>query len=158
MHENNIFPLLMLILFPAFFAGVWCLSIVALSYFSGWRKLSRRFRKTSDPMGKTSIGQGLFLTIYMRYWCHYSGVVRLIAAPDALYLSIQFLFRMGHPTLRIPWNEIRMSKARYCFREYLQLSLGSEEQVPLRMPKSLARRLDLLDAKDNLVLPSEARE
>jgi hypothetical protein len=146
----------MLILFPAFFAGVWCLSIFALSYFSGWRKLSQRFHQTNDPKGEMRIGRGLFLTIYMRYWCHYSGVVRLIAAPDALYLSIQFLFRMGHPTLRIPWNEIRMSKARYCFREYLQLSLGSEEQVPLRMPKSLARRLGLLDEAGNLVLPDNA--
>ncbi|WP_420238514.1 hypothetical protein ACOBR2_02605 [Telmatobacter bradus] len=146
----------MLILFPAFFVGVWCLSIFAVSYFSGWHGLSRRFRQTNEPKGETRIGRGVFLTIYMRYWCHYSGVVCLTTAPDALHLSIQFLFRMGHPALCIPWNEIRMSKAKYWFREYVQLTLGSEEQVPLRMPEGLARRLDLLDEAGNLVLPNNA--
>ena len=65
----------------------------------------------------------------MRFWSHYGGVVRVTAASDALYLSVVFLFRIGHPPLRIPWNEINFGRTKFFLRTYVVLTLGNEEMI-----------------------------
>ncbi|HEV2215051.1 MAG TPA: hypothetical protein VGR64_07155, partial [Terracidiphilus sp.] len=53
-------------------------------------------------------------------------------------------FRPGHPPLRIPWNEIQFSRTQRFFRDYVVLTLGASEQIPLRISTGLAGRLGLL--------------
>jgi len=81
----------------------------------------------------------------MRFWSHYGGVVRVTAASDALYLSVVFLFRIGHPPLRIPWNEINFGRTKFFLRTYVVLTLGNEEMIPMRISQRMARNLGILD-------------
>jgi hypothetical protein len=72
-------------------------------------------------------------------------VVRLVAAGDALYASVLFPFRIGHPPLRIPWNEIKLGRTKCFWRTYIVLTLGSEEMIPMRISQRMARNLGILD-------------
>ncbi len=138
-------PAHFVLLFPALFLGVWALASLIISSISGWSMLAGRFRSCQQPSGDTRTAGPLFYVIYLRLWTHYSSVVRITAANDALYLSVLFLFRIGHPPLRIPWNEIRFSTTTYFLRRYMVLTLGTDEQIPLRISQRMARNLGLTE-------------
>lgn len=133
------------IAFAVFFVALWCVIGCLASIMSGWHVLSRRFTKQSNPYGDTRTAGPFSYGIYMRFWAHYGGVVRLAAASDALYASVIFLFRVGHPPLRIPWDEIRFSRTVRFFFPYVVLTLGNQEQIPMRIPQRMARNLGILD-------------
>lgn len=128
-----------------FFAVAWCAIGYLVGFFTGWLSLARRFRAQSEPYGDLKTAGPFFYTIYMRYWAHYSSVIRLTAGGDALYLSVLFILRIGHPPLRIPWNEIRFGRTKRFLFSYILLTLGNEEQVPMRIPERMARKLGILD-------------
>ena len=69
----------------------------------------------------------------------------MTSAQDALYLSVLFLFRLCHPPLRIPWNEIRLSRTRRFWRTYVVLTLGEQEQISMRISERMAQNLGILD-------------
>ena len=129
----------------AFFFIFWCAVSFLVSFLTGWFSLSRRFTQQSDPYGETKSAGPFFYTIYMRWWGHYSSVIRLVTAPDALYASVLFPFRIGHPPLRIPWDEIQFSRTKFFFQTCIVLTLGNEEKIPMRVPLRMARNLGILD-------------
>jgi hypothetical protein len=122
-----------------------CAVSFLVSFMTGWFALGRRFKRQSDPYGETKTAGPFFYTVYMRLWSHYSSVIRLTAAGDALYVSILFPFRIGHPPLRIPWDEIRFGRTKFFFRTYIVLTLGNEEKIPMRISLRMARNLGILD-------------
>ena len=128
-----------------FVIAVWCLTSYLIGLMTGWLALARRCRAQSESYGDAKSAGPFFYTIYMRYWTHYSSVIRLTATTDVLYASVLFPFRIGHPTLRIPWNEIRFGQARRFMSTYVVLTLGNEEQIPMRIPVRMARNLGILD-------------
>jgi hypothetical protein len=115
-----------------------------ISFITGWHALARRFKEQSEPYGETKIAGPFFFTVYMRNWTHYSSVIRLAAAEDALYLSVLFPFRTGHPPLRIPWTEIQFSRTRHLWQSLVVLTLGNEERIPMRISERMARNLGIL--------------
>ena len=125
--------------------SLWCFVCFVISIISGWFALSRRFRKESDPLGETRTAGPWFYTIYMRFWGHYSSVIRLTATQDALFASVLPPFRVGHPPLRIPWNEITFGRTKYFFRRYIVLTLGNEERIPMRVSECMSLKLGLLE-------------
>lgn len=127
------------------FAILWCASCYLISFSSGWFALSRRFKKRSEPYGEIHNAGPFFYTVYMRFWCHFTCLISLTAASDALYASILFPFRIGHPPLRIPWDEIRFGRTQYFFRNYIVLTLGDQEKIPLRISLRMAGNLGILD-------------
>ena len=140
------------------FSALWCLSMWGTSFLTGWHRLGRRYGKRQEPSGATRSIGGLLLSIYMRYWTHYSGIVKITAADNALYLSINILFRCGHPPLEIPWSEIRIATRRVMLRNYVELLLGRNAPIPLRLTERQARKLGLLDETGNLVLPEAGKQ
>jgi hypothetical protein len=82
-------------------------------------------------------------TVYTRYWSHYSFIIRMTAAEDALYLSVLLILRIGHPPLRIPWNEIQLSKTTYFMQPLILLTLGEQERIPMRISERMARKLGI---------------
>jgi hypothetical protein len=129
---------------------VLCLGSFLTSFWSGWFALSKRFKKLSEPYGETHSAGPFFYTVYTRFWSHYGYVIRMIAADDALYLSVLFPFRLGHPPLCIPWNEITLSQTKRFLRPhvaitYVVLTLGNQEKIPMRISEGMARKLGILD-------------
>jgi hypothetical protein len=69
----------------------------------------------------------------------------MTATEDALYLSMFFLCRIGHPPLCIPWNEIQLDRPDFPWRRYVVLTLGDQEQIPMRISERMARNLGILN-------------
>jgi hypothetical protein len=124
---------------------MWCIICFLISLFSGWFTLSRRFKKQSDPYGETKSAGPFFYTIYMRHWGHYNSIIRITAAEDALYLSVLFLLRIGHPPLRIPWSEIQFSTTKSFGMLFVVLTLGEQEKIRMRISERMANKLGILE-------------
>jgi hypothetical protein len=127
------------------FVAFWCFVCFLISFVTGWHALAARFTKQSEPYGELRSVGPFFYTVYMRLWSHYGSVVRAKAASDALYFSVLLPFRVGHPPLRIPWDEIKIGRVRRFFMTYVQLTLGNQEKIPMRISKRMARNLGILD-------------
>jgi hypothetical protein len=128
-----------------FFIVSWCFLCLLISFVTGWYALTQRFRSQSEPLGETRTAGPFFYSIYMRAWSHYGSVIRLTAADDALYLSVLKVFRIGHPSLRVPWDEIKLTRTRRFFIIYIQFTLGNQEKIPMRISQRMARNLGILD-------------
>ncbi len=128
-----------------FIAILWCAVCFLVSFMTGWFSLGRRFKRQSDPYGETRTAGPFFYGVYMRFWGHYSSVIRLTASADALYASVLFPLRPGHPPLRLPWNEIQIGKAKFLWRSYVLLTLGNQERIPMRISERMARNLGISD-------------
>jgi hypothetical protein len=116
-----------------------------ISILGGWFSLSRRFRAHATPYGETKSAGPLFYGVKMRFRVSYGNAIRLTAATDALYISILFLFRIGHPPLCIPWNEIQMRRTKFLWARYIVFTLGAQERIPMRISERMARKLGILD-------------
>lgn len=149
MHGNSFSTLLTtpigVACYAIFFVMVWYVTVSAISLMSGWHILTKRFKQETAPLGETRTVGPFFYSIYMRFWCHYSSVIRLTAASDGVYASVLFPFRIGHPALRIPWNEIHIGSAKWFLRTYIVLTLGNEEMIPMRISRRMARNLGIID-------------
>lgn len=128
-----------------FVVALWSVSMFLVGLLTGWSALARRFRRESEPYGDSKTAGPFFYTVYMRYWTHYSSVIRLTAAADALYASVLFFIRPGHPPLRIPWNEIQFASTKRFLRTYIVLTLGSSEHIPMRISERMASNLGIFD-------------
>src|SRR6266700_1270862 len=102
--ETGTLPVYIVPLFPVLFVGLWITVCMFIGIVSGWSGLAKRFKCETAPYGEIKTAGPFFYSVYTRFWGHYSSVIRLTAAEDALYLSVLVLFRAGHPPLRIPWN------------------------------------------------------
>jgi hypothetical protein len=61
--------------------------------------------------------------------------------PQGFFLSLSFPFFPGHPPLFIPWNEITVRRTCVLWAKCVELHLGREPAVPLRISERVARRL-----------------
>jgi len=116
-----------------------------IGVLSGWHKLSKRFCAQAEPYGDTRCVGPFFYAVQMRLRVNYSCAIRMTAATDALYLSVLLPFRVGHPALCIPWREIQFSRTERFWRRYVVLTLGEQEQVPMRISERMARNLGVLE-------------
>jgi hypothetical protein len=72
-------------------------------------------------------------------------MIRMTAADDALYLSVFFLLRIGHPPLRVPWTEITITRTKRFLQSFIVLTLGEQERIPMRISERMARKLGILE-------------
>jgi len=77
----------------------------------------------------------------MRWIAAYGNCLTVGANIDGLYLATSPLFRLAHPPLLIPWNEVSHSKRRILFFPMMRFELGRETAVPLWVRETLAERL-----------------
>lgn len=130
---------------PALSVGFFCFMSYLSGVISGWHELSQRFFTQSEPYGATRSAGPFFFVVYARYWTHYNWAICMTSADDALYLSVYFLLRIGHPPLRIPWSEIKIARTKYFWQHFIVLTLGNQERIPMRISERMASKLGLLE-------------
>ena len=126
------------------FVVQWPFTFIFISYVSGWHRLSSRFSTQLEPRGQTRSTGPFSYSVQMRF-TNYNFIIRITAAEDALYLSMFILLRIGHPTLRIPWNEIQFSRTKNSWGSYVVLTLGEQERIPMRISERMANKLGILE-------------
>jgi len=130
----DIYPFVPLLFFPL----VWCLVCFLIAQLSGWAALSRKFRSTGASPSQSWGMQ----SARMRWGANYGSCLTVGAEPAGLYLATLLLFRIGHPPLLLPWPEVSVRRRwKMLFFRYVQLQLGREEQIPLRISGRLADRI-----------------
>ena len=131
--------------FFVFFITLWCFVCFLISLLTGWFILSRRFKKQSEPYGETRSAGPFGYGVRMRFRTNYGNVIRLTSTADALYLSVFFPFRAGHPPLCVPWKEIQLGRTKFLWLRYVVLTLGNQERIPMRISERMADKLGILD-------------
>jgi hypothetical protein len=108
-----------------------------ISVIGGWRSLASAYL-LSDPF---PAGRWWFQSARMRFGLAYNGCLIVGADQRGLYISIFFLFRIGHPPLFIPWQDVSISFGRSKWFGGVTLRFKNEPQVPFRISETLAKRL-----------------
>ena len=127
---------------------LWVVVSALVGQLTGWASLARRFRFRGQFAGPTWHWQ----SGRMRWLMGYNSSLIVGANTDGLYLATLWLFRIGHPPLLIPWNEISVSGAKLLWARGVRLQLGRERPVPLWLRDKLA---DKLRAAAGAVWPAE---
>lgn len=123
--------------FP-FFIFFWCAISFTLSLIGGWFSLSQHYRAKQPFVGER--------------WRMRSGSMRLVSYgsclilgsnAEGLFLSVFFLFRIGHPPLFIPWSEVAsVEQYRSFFFPMVRFRFKQEPSASFKISRGLA--LDII--------------
>lgn len=128
--------LLIVVVFPVVFVGMWMLVCLILGQVSGWARLAARYA-VAEPDRGTSL-----LTSGRVGFVNYNNALRVGADECALHLSVLKLFAVGHRPLAIPWSAVRISAQKTLFFKWVrfEISEGPTVRVALSGVRSLAHR------------------
>ncbi|HIG74488.1 MAG TPA: hypothetical protein EYQ24_07910 [Bacteroidetes bacterium] len=125
-----------LILFPAFW------SLVVWLVGAPWRGLARDYPAESWPedgyrLSMQSASVGL---------ANYGNSLTVLATEEGLYLRPMWAFRVGHPPIHIPWEEVKRVESAFLFGKRVRLTNGQTLTVHGRLAKSILAAVEAHDA------------
>lgn len=122
---------------PLFFVGAWIFAGWWVSRLSGWHKLAQHFVLQSDIPGEC----WRFSSASMRWGMNYNNCLTIGSSPVGFSLSMPWLFRLSHPPLFIPWNEISHRPTKILWMDMVRFDLGRDEAVPFTVRRKLADQI-----------------
>lgn len=72
----------------------------------------------------------------------YNSCLTIGADRSNLFLSVFFLFKIGHPDLVIPFNEIEGKETKMLFFKYVKLKIKKNHSTNILIPKRLADKIE----------------
>jgi hypothetical protein len=143
-------------LFPLFFGALWLTVASALSRMGGWANLAEYYASDEPISGaqrrfqSMSFGEGLLPV-------NYSSVVTVAANSEFIELSVLFLFRAGHPRLKIPVAELSVEsgKTMLVFPS-VKITAAKAPDVKIRFGSGLARWISE-NSSGNFLPPPQPR-
>ena len=137
-------------LFPFFFVAMWLGVTFLLSAMGGWRKLAEHYSTSGGFTGK----RFRFRSAQLGGYVNYGGCLTLGSDSQGLYLAVLPFFRMAHPPLLIPWNDIGAREARSWFFPAIELEFTKAPAASVRLPRRLAEALFRESGTQVLVRPA----
>jgi hypothetical protein len=122
----GVLPWLLAVAFPV----LWFSVLGAISAFSGWSMLARRYRTTGPaPFDARRFLSGSLGSV------RFNNALTVGHSPNGLYLSVLLPFRPFHPPLLVPWASVHQNPpGRSWFRTYDSLAIrGDGGAVELRL-------------------------
>ncbi|MCC7502355.1 MAG: hypothetical protein IT229_07480 [Flavobacteriales bacterium] len=117
--------------FPLF----WCLISFMIGHTSGWGRMHERYGGPPGPVPPCRSFQAGRIG-----GAKYNGVLRIAHDPFGLYLSVIFLFRVGHPPLFIPWSAIgAVSRSMELWMERVRFTVGHPVITTMELPLSAVK-------------------
>jgi hypothetical protein len=127
-------PALFLVVFPVF----WCFVVGLLGFVGGWARLGDRYGTRLPPHGKTLRWQSGSLGLVS-----YRNVINIASAPEGLFLSVAWPFRIAHPPLFIPWSDVHDAfEERGLWWRQVRFSIGSPSRARMRLPAQAFEAVD----------------
>ena len=117
--------------------GFWIGVGLLIARIGGWAALAAAYSHSGEFQGERL----RFQTAQMRWGTNYGGCLTIGANHRGLFLSVLFLFRIGHPPLFIPWTDISVSDPKGRWFSYVELRFRRAPSIPLRVSEQLARWL-----------------
>lgn len=121
----------------ALFVGIWCGTCLGLAYTGGWQALARVYPDTPQSEGR----RFHFRSARFGAWVSYNSSLSVGANPWGIRLAVWPLFRLGHPPLFIPWNEISARLERQLGMRVVVLSFTRIPTTSVRISYGLAQKL-----------------
>lgn len=119
--------------FPFLLVGVWWLVCRLLSRVGGWHALGKAYRIANDYRGETREYQSARLG-----FVNYRAVLTVGADADGLFLDVFGIFKPGHPSLFIPWHDVKATRSSFLRLERIDLRFDAVHGVRLRLPSTVA--------------------
>jgi hypothetical protein len=121
-----------------FIIFIWLLVTWLISQAGGWAELAHTYRASEPFSGET----WSFQSAQMRWLMNYNRALTIGASPAGMYLSIFPLFRVGHPALFIPWQDITIRARKYLWFRIYEFNFREARSVPFRIRESLGKKLE----------------
>jgi hypothetical protein len=130
-------PHFFFVTFPVYFVALWCAVCLVLSVSGGWRRLGERYAARDVPLGERflmrSVGVG---------WVSYNNCLTFRRGHDGFYMSVWYIFRLGHPPLYIPWSDVQnIQTYRQLWVDVVKFDVGAPRVATVRMTKKMYDRL-----------------
>lgn len=130
---ENPLPTILDVVLISCFIGMWCSICLFLSMLGGWNRLAKIFRTPSAPSGKRFVMQSGRVGLV-----NYSGCLTIYSSSEGLYLSVWFLFRLGHSPLFIPWDAVHNAKARkFLWFERVTFDVGQPRIATIELSRQV---------------------
>ena len=128
MNFTEMAPILLIICFPV----LWIFVSWLLSHMGGWATLSRHYSANEDvPKNMWKNWKSISIQRIVLIPANYSNIVKMVADDDALYLSVFVLFRIGHSTLKLPYNEMTAETKTVLFWTTTKIKMKKAQNVQL---------------------------
>ena len=125
---------LVIVIWPIFFIALWSGVVLLMSLLGGWRRLARRYRTTERPSGGRSVPYVTGMVGMSRY----KRLLNVTTNERGMFVEIRWIFRMGHPTLFIPWADIRNAhKINLFYWEFIAFDIGNPKVASMRLPSQV---------------------
>jgi hypothetical protein len=121
----------------ALLVSLWVSITLALAHLGGWRSLAREYRATSGFGGR----RFHFQSARLGGWVGYNGSLTAGSDVFGLHLSVWSIFRMGHPPLLIPWQEVSVSIEKHRWISVAVLTFARNPGITVRITRHLAEKL-----------------
>ncbi|HTM46618.1 MAG TPA: hypothetical protein VL137_16800 [Polyangiaceae bacterium] len=126
------------LIFVVVFLGIWLGANALVSVTGGWRALAQRYRTDLPVMGNVF----RFRSARFRNFTNYNNCLTFGAAPQGLYVSVFWPFRISHPPLFIPWTEISGRRfTTYWWFERMELTFPRVPGVTIQLRRKLAEEI-----------------
>jgi hypothetical protein len=109
------------------FIAMWCLAVAIIARVGGWARLAEQYRHDGPFEGR----KWRFRSANFGRWTSYGGVLTVGGDRQGLYLAVMPLFRIGHPPLFIPWQDVRRTSRRW--HEFFGTPLEIGREPPVRV-------------------------
>jgi hypothetical protein len=124
-------PRWLAVAFPLF----WCFISYIIGQAGGWAGIHARFGGPPGPIPAGRSFEAGRIGI-----AKYNGVLRIAHDRFGLYLSVMVLFRVGHPPLFIPWNEVGpATRVKQLWTERVRFTVGHPVITTMELPLSAVK-------------------
>lgn len=121
-----------------FFVVVWIIAAWFVALMGGWRELAEVYRGDAAMFhGRTWSFQSARFRLNTRY----NGALIIGVNEQALMLRTIMFFRFAHPTLIIPWTDVRISLEQGFLQRYVVLTFARMPSVPVKLYERRARQM-----------------
>jgi len=125
--------LLILIVFPIAFIGLWSFALWILSHVGGWQALAKQYRTTRKPSGNCFNSESIRLGLV-----NYNFIGQLCSTPEGLHLSVWSIFKIGHPPLLIPWSELHNPQpVQFLWQKTIRFDIGSPKITTISLSEKV---------------------
>jgi hypothetical protein len=121
------------------FVAFWSFVVWLISAFGGWSRLAQHYRDFDNYHGRK-----LRMRSGRLGGSSYNGVLTIGADFQGLYLAVNPFFRVGHPPLYIPWNDIQMEEQQRFFMTNTVLTFAQVPRIKLMFPKQVMEQVQAL--------------
>lgn len=128
------------------FIAHWCAVVWFISRYTGWARLAKAYPQAQPFRGK----KHHFGCLKMKGMGGYNNCVVYGADDQGIHLSMWPVFRIGHPAMLLPWQEMKAQRVPARGESWSKILLAGEPEILVTMPPGM---VDKLKAQSGRELP-----